>query len=238
MQRAACNTRSGVPLNEKFVPARLSLGQQVVEHLREKIFNIEIAPGTHLNAVEIASQLGVSRSPVRDALLMLSAEGLVEQDSGTGYQVIQFNEKLIDDVFIVRVALEPVALRQGIERFEADFINSQLDFWSNLQTTSVTSPQFREIYVSADNKLHETIVATSQNRLLSEILDKVIRLGMAIRHWQHKQIIVPEEISATSGEHVAIFEAIKSHQTEAAVEALTIHIENSKQRALSRFEDL
>ena len=225
-------------MGKDFVPARSSLGQQVVEHLRDKIYGVEIPPGTRLNAVDLASQLGVSRSPVRDALLILAAEGLVEPASSSGYQVIAFNEILIKDVFAVRIALEPVALREGILRFDALFLNSQIEFWSKLDIDDIASPDWRETYLSADHKLHEKIVNTSENRLLREVLEKVIRIGMAIRHWQHKQITVPEEIVVTINEHIDIFEAIKSLDTDRAVAALTIHIENSRQRALSRFEDL
>jgi len=219
-----------------FKPARSSLGQQVVDYLRESIYSGEIAPDTHLNAVDIANQLGVSRSPVRDAMLTLTAEGLVEQLASSGHKVIQFDEKLIHDVFTIRLALETVALRQGMKQFDLNFINSQMNFWAEVANEDFSSPLFREAYVQADNKLHETIVETSQNKLLREVLEKVIRLGIAIRHWQHKQLFVAAEIIVTAQEHIAIFDAIKAGDVDHAVEALSQHIENSQHRALSRFE--
>ena len=225
-------------MSKKFVASRSSLGQQVVDHLREKIYNVEIAPGTHLNAVDISNELGVSRSPVRDALLILAAEGLVEQASSSGYQVITFDDVLIENVFTVRLALEPVALRQGIQRFDDSFLDSQIAFWSTLDAHQSPSQEWLDTYLNTDHELHETIIGTSENKLLREVLEKVIRLGMAIRHWQHKQTLVPEEITITRQEHMAIFEAIKAGATDKAVEALTIHIERSQERALSRFESL
>ena len=225
-------------MSKKFVAARSSLGQQVVEHLREMIYNVEIAPGTHLNAVDISNELGVSRSPVRDALLILAAEGLVEQATSSGYRVIDFNDVLIAEVFTVRLALEPVALREGIRRFDAAFLDSQVAFWSTLDVSQSDSQEWMKTYLYTDHQLHETIIGTSENKLLREVLEKVIRLGMAIRHWQHKQILVTEEITVTIQEHMAIFEAIKARATDTAVEALTVHIENSQQRALSRFESM
>jgi DNA-binding GntR family transcriptional regulator len=180
----------------------------------------------------------VSRSPVRDALLILVAEGLVEQPSSNRYQVIAFDDALIENVFTVRLALEPIALRQGIQRFGTSFLNSQMAFWSTLDVSQSTSPEWLETYLNTDHELHETIIATSKNSLLREVLEKVIRLGMAIRHWQHKQVLVTEEITVTIQEHMAIFEAVKAGAIDAAVEALTVHIENSQQRALSRFESM
>lgn len=222
-------------MSRDFVPARSSLGQQVVDYLRESIYNGEIAPDTHLNTVDIANKLGVSRSPVRDALLTLTAEGLVEQLANSGHKVIQFDEKLIRDVFTIRLALETVALRQGMKQFDPAFINSQMDFWAKIANEDVSSPQIREMYVQADNKLHETIIESSHNKLLREVLEKVIRLGIAIRHLQHKQLFVTPEIIITAQEHIAIFDGIKAGDVERAVVALSQHIENSQHRALNRF---
>jgi DNA-binding GntR family transcriptional regulator len=139
---------------------------------------------------------------------------------------------------MVRLALEPIALRQGIQRFGTSFLDSQMAYWSNLDVSQSASPDWLEKYLNTDHELHETIIGASKNNLLREVLEKVIRLGMAIRHWQHKQVLVAEEISITVQEHMAIFEAIKAGATEDAVEALTVHIENSQQRARSRFESM
>src|ERR1700687_5088469 len=74
-----------------FTPLRENLGQQVYQHIREKIYRMEIAPGSRLGVSEIAEQMGVSRSPVRDALMMLVNEGVVEANSSGGYRVIQLD---------------------------------------------------------------------------------------------------------------------------------------------------
>jgi DNA-binding GntR family transcriptional regulator len=224
-------------VSKDFVPSRSSLGQQVVEYLRDRIFSVEIPPGQQLNAVDIASQLGISRSPVRDALLILAAEGLVEQASSSGYKVIEFNETLVKDVFAVRMALEPLAFREGLARFGSSFLDEHRDLWFNLDADAVTAEEWREVYVDSDNKLHETIINASANRLLREVLEKLVRLVMAIRHWQFMDITPREEIVVTAQEHVDMFEAVKSGDIERAVQALSIHIENSRQRALSRFVD-
>src|SRR5690606_40867785 len=109
------------------------LGQQVFEHLLGHIYKMDIPPGTRLGVGEIAEQLGVSRSPVRDAFHLLVAEGLVEYGKTSGYQVIQINGKYIEDVFVVRRALEPVALRLAITHLDRTRIDQLCATWQRLQ---------------------------------------------------------------------------------------------------------
>ncbi|MCI0710286.1 MAG: GntR family transcriptional regulator [Chloroflexi bacterium] len=224
-------------MSKNFTPIQVSLGQQVVEYLRERIYKVEIPPGSQLNAVDIARQLGISRSPVRDALLILAAEGLVEQASNSGYKVIEFNQSLVKDVFAVRIALEPIALREGMIRFGSSFLDDQRELWSNFDAKTLSDQDWREIYVVADNKLHETIMNASENRLLREVLDKIIKIVMAIRHWQFLHGTPREEIVSTQEEHLRIFASVASGDVNKALETLITHIENSRLRALSRFED-
>lgn len=224
-------------LSKDFSPIQTSLGQQVVEYLRERIYNVDILPGSQLNAVDISKQLGISRSPVRDALLILATEGLVEQASNSGYKVIDFTETLVQDVFAVRIALEPLALREGMKRFGTSFLEHHEELWSNLDANSISDHEWREIYVVADNKLHETIMNASENRLLREVLDKIIKIVMAIRHWQFLHGTPREEIAVTGDEHLRILASVQSGDQDKAVETLITHIENSRLRALSRFED-
>lgn len=224
-------------MSKDFNPIQTSLGQQVVEYLRERIYRVEIPPGSQLNAVDISKQLGISRSPVRDALLILAAEGLVEQASNSGYKVIDFNERLVKDVFAVRIALEPVALREGMIRFGSSFLADQKELWFNFDAKNISDEDWRDIYVVADNKLHETIMNASENRLLREVLEKIIKIVMAIRHWQFLHGTPREEIVLTQEEHLLIFASVESGDVNKALETLITHIENSRLRALSRFED-
>src|SRR5262249_59287415 len=94
-----------------FIPLRANLGQQVYQYLLDQIYTMALEPGTQLGIGEIADQLGVSRSPVRDAFLRLMAEGVLELLPNGGYRVIKFTRKYIDDVFVVRHALELTAVR-------------------------------------------------------------------------------------------------------------------------------
>src|SRR5262249_61760307 len=99
-----------------FIPLRANLGQQVYQYLLDQIYTMALEPGTQLGIGEIADQLGVSRSPVRDAFLRLMAEGVLELLPNGGYRGIKFTRKYIDDVFVVRHALELTAGRVGARK--------------------------------------------------------------------------------------------------------------------------
>src|SRR5918911_2808589 len=120
-------------LKPGFVPLRTNLGQQVYQYLIDKIYRMEIEPGTQLGIGEMADQLGVSRSPVRDAFLRLMAEGVLELLPSGGYRVIQFTRKYIDDVFVVRHALELTAVRLSVENIDRPRVQQLRDTWALLR---------------------------------------------------------------------------------------------------------
>lgn len=141
-----------------FTPLRENLGQQVYQHLRDQIYRMEIAPGTRLGVSEIAEQMGVSRSPVRDALMMLVNEGVVELNSTGGYRVLQLNRSYIEDAFVVRRALELAAMQLAMTRADRKRIESLRDKWLAFEQP-VNALLDDEL--EADRELHKTIAEMS-----------------------------------------------------------------------------
>ena len=127
-----------------FLPLRANLGQQVYQYLLDRIYKMEIEPGTQLGIGEIADQLGVSRSPVRDAFLMLTSDGMLELLPSGGYRVIQFTRKYIDDVFIVRHALELAAVRLSVQNLDRERIQQLRDSWAQFMAVEAYDPALLE----------------------------------------------------------------------------------------------
>src|SRR5262245_55572732 len=160
-----------------FTPLRENLGQQVYQHLRDKIYRMEIAPGTRLGVSEIAEQMGVSRSPVRDALMMLVNEGVVEVNSTGGYRVIQLDRSYIQDAFVVRRALELAAMPLTMERLNRARIEQLRDRWTAFEQLPDT---LLDDEINADQQLHKTIAEMSHNRLLIDALDRITSITWLI----------------------------------------------------------
>jgi DNA-binding GntR family transcriptional regulator len=216
-----------------FVPLRENLGQQVYQHLREKIYRMEIAPGTRLGVSEIAEQLGVSRSPVRDALMMLVNEGIVEVNSTGGYRVIQLNRAFIEDAFVVRRALELAAIPLTMKRLDRKRIEQLRARWAAFEEGS---EEQLEDEIHADQELHRTIAEMSKNPLLIDALERITSITWLISRFSYANIAKPQYAYVTAQEHVALLDAMLAGKVKAAVAALDAHLNNAFARSLERLD--
>jgi DNA-binding GntR family transcriptional regulator len=220
-----------------FVPLRTNLGQQVYRHLLDQIYQLEIEPGTQLGIGEIADQLGVSRSPVRDAFLRLTAEGVLELLPNGGYRVIQFTRKYIDDVFVVRHALELTAARLSVENLDRARVQRLRDTWAQFTDADPADPTLLERHGQADQDLHQAIAEMSGNLLLKDALDKIIAIAALIRRWHYAGSIPHHHLILTAEEHLRVLDAMLDGDADDAVAALDEHLSIAHTRTLERLDD-
>jgi DNA-binding GntR family transcriptional regulator len=184
-----------------FTPLRENLGQQVYQHLRERIYRMEIAPGARLGVSEIAEQMGVSRSPVRDALMMLVNEGVVEVNATGGYRVIPLTRAYIEDAFVVRRTLELTAMRLCLAHLDLVRIQDLRERWIRIEQ-NLDAPLESEI--RADEELHKTIAELSQNALLIDALDRINSITWLISRFSYANQEKPHYGHLTANEHVEL----------------------------------
>ena len=98
----------------------LTSGERALEALRELILSAQLAPGSRLGEVELAERLGVSRTPVREALTRLAAEGLVEIVANRGARVATWSTEQLREIFELRLRLEPYAVRVAVPNLSDD----------------------------------------------------------------------------------------------------------------------
>ena len=223
-------------LKPSFVPLRANLGQQVYQYLIDKIYRMEIEPGTQLGIGEISDQLGVSRSPVRDAFLRLLAEGVLELLPSGSYRVIQFTRKYIDDVFVVRHALELTAVKLSVQNLERARIQRLRDIWSQFLDLDRSDPTLLDRHGDADQELHQTIAEMSGNLLLKDALDKIIAIAHLIRRWHYAGEIPYEQLILTAEEHLRLLDAMLEGDSNAAVVALDDHLSTAHARTIERLD--
>jgi DNA-binding GntR family transcriptional regulator len=221
-----------------FEPVRTNLGQQVFQHLLSKIYKMEIEPGTSLGVGEIAEQLGVSRSPVRDALLMLVAEGIVEALPTNGYRVIQFDRKYIEDVFVFRRALELAVVRLCVQRMDRERVETLKGVWLELKKADPNEESYVERHLVADNDFHQSLAEMSDNPLPYEAVNRSISIAQLIRRWQYAVVIPDRQLHfmETIDEHLRVIDAILATDEETAVRLLDEHLTLAYQRSLARLE--
>jgi DNA-binding GntR family transcriptional regulator len=227
----------GRMLKPSFVPLRTNLGQQVYEYLLDQIYTMAIEPGTQLGIGEIADQLGVSRSPVRDAFLRLMAEGVLELLPNGGYRVIEFTRKYIDDVFVVRHALELTAVRLSVQNLDRQRVRQLRETWEQFGGVDLTDPAVLERHGQADQDLHQVIAEMSGNLLLKDALEKIIAIAALIRRWHYAGNIPRRHLMMTVTEHLSILDAMLAGDAEGAVAALDQHLTRARERTLERLDE-
>jgi len=207
----------------KQAPSEPSAQERCYAHLKETILRMEVPPGARIAALEVAARLGVSRTPIREALGQLDKEGLVARDPAGGYLVRQMSVKEIDDTYRVREYLEIEAVLEAMPHLdEADFarLAAILDA-ADARTDDVIE------FLVAGREFYEEIIAATGNdvlrRVLAPIRDRVRMIGaMLFRAYAPR-------IQQVSAENREILRALMARDAGAAEAAVGAHVRNSRE---------
>lgn len=208
-----------------------SLHDEAAARLRERIFAGEFAPGSFLDEVRLAEQMSISRTPLREALKVLSAEGLVRHEPRRGCFVNEVTERDLDEIFPV------IALLEGRCAFEAaqHATDADLERLEVLHQKLARHARARRIneYYDANFEIHEAIIVLAANRWLAGVitdLRKILRLARL------QQLHAPGRLDQSLNEHLAVFAALKARDAEGAEAAMRTHLQRQREalRELSR----
>ena len=198
----------------------------LVGKLRTEILTERMRPGEKLTEQAISDTFKVSRTPVREALRSLEAEGLVEMIPNRGAFVIGFTENDIRDLYILRANIEVLAVRWAVERRtpeELEAIEETIDFM-RFYTERNDVKRMRTI----NESFHGHIALASHNRIVVDILS---RIQDYIKYSIHIMPYRESDLAALLKEHKSIFSAFKHNDPEAGAAAMKKHVENSLKRA-------
>jgi DNA-binding GntR family transcriptional regulator len=208
-------------------PPRANLNDQVYETLKHRLVRRELGPGEKVSLHELATALGVSRSPVHPALTRLVAEGLLSVKSRRGYFVMPLTEAAIAEGYEVRLALELQAAEAAVGRVGRDGLRR----FRELHERTVAAVSHEE-WDTANAAFHEYQVDLAANNLLSRFYRELsVNLMM--------QVIRGGKLEGGSylpTEHGAIVAAYEAGDLEAARAAIRAHIETGRRIALEAIE--
>ncbi|HIY00205.1 GntR family transcriptional regulator [Faecalicatena contorta] len=199
----------------------LPLRDVVFNTLRQAILRGELKPGERLMEIQLANKLGVSRTPIREAIRKLELEGLVLMIPRKGAEVAEITEKSLRDVLEVRRALEELAVELVCEKITDEQIQDLKDaaeeFKESLKDGDITR------IAEADVKFHDVIYMATDNQKLIQLLNNLreqmyrYRVEYLKRSDFHQQLI---------DEHEEIIETIESGQKDRAVQVVCQHVDN------------
>lgn len=204
-----------------------SLHDEVAAKLRERIFSGELAPGSFVDEPALCTELEISRTPLREALKVLTAEGLLRHEPRRGCFVSEVTERDLDDIFPV------IALLEGRCAFEAakNVTDADLVALEQLHDRLNRTAQACRIneYYETNFAIHEAIITLANNRWLAQVigdLRKIVKLARL------QQLHAPGRLSQSLSEHMAVFAALKARDAEGAEAAMRTHL--TRQRVALR----
>lgn len=208
------------------MPARAS--DRTYERLRTEILEWDLAPGTPLGEVELAARLGVSRTPLREALSRLVADGLAEPLGARGVTVSAMSIDDVRELFELRLALEQRAARLAAARRDRTVFDALLAELDRSRDVSDESA-----YYDLVRRMDEAIDAAIGNRYLAGAL-RALRVHLArVRRLAKDD---PGRLVLAAGEHRVILRAIADGDGELAANAVHVHLHTSLESVLERIE--
>ena len=205
----------------------VSLSDQVFEHLESDILSGRYKRGDIVTELQLCAELGVSRTPIREALRRLFQEHLVE-DTPKGTMVLGITPKDYRDMSEIRLRIEDLAVKGFIDNADADSLKALNE-----------AVEFQEFYLSRedvdqlkalDGRFHEIIYAGCGSMILKDTLSP---LHKKIQQYRRNALRTPERATHSVQEHRQILEAIRAKDADLAAARMRDHIMNAMNRALT-----
>lgn len=217
---------------QPLVPIRLDnykpLRELVFESLREAIISGQLRPGERLMEIQLAEEMGVSRTPVREAIRKLELEALVVMIPRKGAYVAGLSLKDIVDVFEIRGALEGLAAELAAERITDNELE-ELERYLVKISDDIEKGDLEKV-VATDTDFHSILYQASRNQRLSQIISN---LREQIQRFRTTSLSYPGRMKTALEEHRKIVEAISARDGELACKLAQEHIENAENSMMS-----
>ena len=210
-------------MNKFIIEDNDTLRKKVLNYLREKILSGAMSPDERLIETRIAKEIGVSRTPVREALHSLEQERLVKAIPRVGYVVTRMQKEEVEEICEIRVAIEGLAIRRAIERAQKKLVK---DLRKNiLRQRSELSKGNLRAYVELDAQFHEVSAVLSGS---SRLIDMTQMLRRHMLRFRIQALYIIETALKSLKGHERILEAVEKGDPKSAVVFLEQHLKSAK----------
>jgi DNA-binding GntR family transcriptional regulator len=199
------------------------LANVVLEHLREAILDGRLKPGERIRQEAIASEMGTSRIPVREALTRLQNEGLVTLTSHVGARVAQLRLDELDELYLIREQLEPTAIAQSTPNLRAGQLRKLAEYVEQMEASADIEDPSR--WVDLDRQFHLAAYAGAK---LPRLLEMIEGLWNATQQYRRAYTRLPESFALAHSEHRLILEALERRDAENARLLQLLHIRRTR----------
>ena len=201
-----------------------ALYEEVAELLRGRIFSRELAPGDWIDELKIATELEISRTPLREAIKVLATEGLITMKMRRGAYVTEVNDKDLRDVFHLMAVLEADAAATAAQTATDAQLEELATLHNQLKKSTIDRVQFFKLNEAFHVKLLEVANNRWRDQMVAD-LRKVMKLNRA------QSLLKAGRIEESLAEHGAIMSALQKRDAVAAQTAMRLHIESGQEAA-------
>ena len=215
----------------------ISIADQIFDQLERDILTGKYKRGELLSEQRLAEDLGVSRTPVREAVRRLEQEDMLE-DSGRGLLVVGIAKEDMPDMYEIRMRIEGLAAQRAADRITDEELSEMGDILDMqgffIEKQSKTDSDNSDKIKDLDSQFHELLYRCSGSKPLCDIL---IPMHRKMTKFRKASVRKKSRASASLQEHVAIFEALKAHDGEQASALMMQHLMNARDSIMSIEEE-
>lgn len=203
-----------------------SLKEKAYKIIKSKIVSCEYLPNTFLNEALLQNEIGVSRTPIRDAIGRLEQENLVKIIPKKGIIVSDLSINEISTVYEIRMLVEPYAIEKYGEKIDKTTLMTFRNYFSEEFSVDNVDELYR-----IDDKIHRIFISATQNRYLIQLYDNIQVQNCRIRILSGNKI--EARVAQSPCEHLKILDAVLSDQLDLAAKYMMEHLQNAKNAAFS-----
>ena len=201
----------------------LSLTSKIFHILREDILNGKYIEGEKLVEAKLAEDLGVSRTPVREALKQLELDGIVENIPNRGVVVLGVSMQDIEDIFEIRYAIEGISAKWAVDRITEEELAALKESYELMEFYTFKNDLIK--FAEINTRFHEIIYKATKSRFLEQVLKDFQYYMKKVRI---KSLQVEGRMEDSLKEHKEVLDAFVARDKDWAERALTLHVKNSK----------
>jgi DNA-binding GntR family transcriptional regulator len=215
---------------------RRNLGSDVYRILRDRILRQELKAGEKLSDLRLSNELGVSRTPIREALHQLVQDGVVVAEPNRGFFVATFSRRDLEEIFELRLALELFAVRQMNRKDHTDELKRamfELEHVERLLKNAKTPEAMQEAsdaFIKTDRGFHSWLVSTADNKRLDTIINSI---WTQIAIFQQVGPHVPEWMFTAVDQHRDVIERLLEKDVDAAIRVMEQHLHDMQHEVLT-----
>jgi DNA-binding GntR family transcriptional regulator len=203
---------------------RRALYEDVAERLRSQIFARELQPGSWIDELALAGAYGISRTPLREALKVLAAEGLVTMKPRRGAYVAEMSREDVAQVYHLLALLEADAAAQAAERASPEQLQTLIGLHEKLEKRS----RQRDAFFAANEAFHIALLDVAGNRWRTQIVHDLRKLMKLNRH---HSLFKPGRVADSLAEHRELMHALQARQPSRAARLMREHFEQGLEAA-------